>query len=340
MQETISKSEAQFARLRRLRSSALLREVVADVRLSPSDFVLPLFVREGLNVRQPISSMPDVFQLSPDQIVAELKIAEKLGVKSFILFGVIEKKDKNEAGDVALDPDNIICDTLKLIKSSGIQMLAITDVCFCEYTSHGHCGVLTDGSHSHDKTVDNDATLDRLAEQAVNHAKAGADIIAPSGMMDGMVAAIRSGLDEAGFVNTPILSYAVKYASAFYGPFRDAAESAPAFGDRRSYQMDPRRSQEAMLEARADLNQGADILMVKPGIAYLDILQKLHQEFDVPLAAYQVSGEYAMIKAAGERAWIDEKAVMMESLIAFKRAGADLIFTYFAVEAAKLLQKS
>lgn len=336
MDKVVSETALNFSRLRRLRSSSVLRDLVADVKLSSSDLILPLFVKRGEGVRQSIASMPDVFQLSPDQAVADLRVAESLGIKAFILFGVIDKKEKNEAGDAALDGNNIICDTLRLIKQSGIKMAAITDLCFCEYTSHGHCGVLADVHGV--KAVDNDATIKRLAQQAVNHAHAGADIIAPSASMDGMVRMIRKGLDEAGFTGTPILSYAVKYASAFYGPFRDAADSAPAFGDRKSYQMDARRSREALLEARSDLEQGADMLMVKPGLPYLDILQKIRQEFDVPLAVYQVSGEYAMIKAAAQKGWIDEKAVMIESLMALKRGGADLILTYFAIEAAKFLQ--
>jgi porphobilinogen synthase len=336
VQDSTIQSEAKFARLRRLRHSPVLRDLVAEVSLRPADLILPLFVREGLNIRTEVVSMPGVFQLSPDQIVAELRTAEKLGIKAFILFGVIEKKQKDDEGNAGVDPDNIVCHTLKLIKNSGIQMAAITDLCFCEYTSHGHCGILTD--HQHDRTVANDLTLPRLGQQAVNHARAGADIIAPSGMMDGMVGAIRSALDEAGFTQLPILSYAVKYASAFYGPFRDAAESAPSFGDRRSYQMDGRRRREALLEARADLEQGADMLMVKPGLPYLDIIRDLRNEFQVPLAAYQVSGEYSMIKAAGQKGWIDEKAVMLESLVSLKRAGADLILTYFACDAAKALR--
>jgi len=281
--------------------------------------------------------MPGVFQLSPDQAVHELKEAEAVGLRAFMLFGVIERKTKDEIGSAALDPDNIVCHTLKVVKSAGVKMLAVTDLCFCEYTSHGHCGVLTPEREGRcERTVDNDATLERLGAQAVHHARAGADIIAPSGMMDGTVAAVRGALDEEGYTGLPILSYAVKYASAFYGPFRDAADSAPAFGDRKSYQMDPRRRREALLEAKADLEQGADIVMVKPGLPYLDILRDLREAFDVPLAAYQVSGEYAMIKAAAQKGWLDEKAVMIETLTALKRAGADFILTYFAREAAKI----
>lgn len=332
-----SKALLKFARYRRLRQSPYLRDILAEVRLHPSDLVLPLFVRDGVRVREEIQSMPGIFRLSPDQVVQELKLAEQLGLKAFILFGVIEKEMKDEEGSHALDEDNVICQTLKLVKQSGIRMLAITDLCFCEYTSHGHCGVLVEEKHSREAIVANDQTLEKLARQAVNHAKAGADMIAPSGMMDGMVAATRDGLDRAGFSNLPIFSYAVKYASAFYGPFREAADSSPSVGDRRSYQMDGRRIREAILEARADLEQGADILMVKPGLPYLDILRNLRETFDVPLAAYHVSGEYAMIKAAAQKGWIDEKAVMLEVLTSLKRAGADLIVTYYAMEAAKAL---
>jgi porphobilinogen synthase len=332
----VTKFPHHFARYRRLRSSSTLRDLVAEVKLNASNLILPIFVREGLKIRQEVSSMPGVFQLSPDQVIVELKKAQKLGIKAFILFGVINSKKKNDRGTAALDSENIICHTLKVVKKSGIQMVAITDLCFCEYTSHGHCGVLTSKSP---RTVDNDLTLELLAEQALNHARSGADVIAPSGMIDGTVGTLRRALDENGFSHLPILSYAVKYASSFYGPFREAAGSAPSFGDRKSYQMDGRRRKEALLEAKADLEQGADILMVKPGLPYLDILRDLREKFNVPLAAYQVSGEYAMIKAAGQKGWIDSKAVMMESLVSLKRGGADLILTYFALEAAELLTK-
>ncbi|MBI4024004.1 MAG: porphobilinogen synthase [Verrucomicrobia bacterium] len=328
----------RFARYRRLRHSALLREMGVETRLTPSDFILPLFVCKGLGVRKPVKSMPGVFQLSPDQAVQELRAIEKVGVKAFILFGVIEREAKDDAGSAALDPANVVCETLKVVHASGIRMTAITDLCFCEYTAHGHCGILTKpGAYLREQTVDNDATLEQLGRQAVNHARAGADVIAPSGMMDGAVAAVRCALDAEGFLHLPILSYAVKYASAFYGPFRDAADSAPSFGDRRSYQMDGRRRREAILEATADLEQGADILMVKPGLPYLDILRDLREKVHAPLAAYQVSGEYAMIKAAAQKGWLDEKAVMMETLTSLKRAGADWILTYFAREAAQSL---
>jgi porphobilinogen synthase len=328
---------ASFARLRRLRYSPVLREMVAEVRLHPANFILPLFVREGRQVRREVKSMPGVFQLSPDETVRELKAAAKLGIRGCILFGVIDRQAKDSRGSVALSPKNVVCRTLRMIKAEQLPVVAMTDLCFCEYTSHGHCGILAEGSGSLPQTVDNDATLEILAQQAVNHAEAGADLLAPSGMMDGMVTAIRGALDQAGFWHLPIMSYAVKYSSAFYGPFRDAADSAPAFGDRRSYQLDCRRRREARLEAQADLEQGADILMVKPALPYLDILRELRERVDVPLAAYQVSGEYAMIKAAARNGWLDEKAVMLESLTVIKRAGADLILTYFACAAARAL---
>jgi porphobilinogen synthase len=325
-----------FPRYRRLRSLPEIRDLVAEVQLSPADFILPLFVTEGSRVRNPVSSMPGVFQLSTDQIIEDLKRAESLGIKAFILFGITPQEKKDAKGSHAIDPQNLICKTLEKIKSSGIKMVAITDLCFCEYTSHGHCGILTSDSLS----VDNDATLHSLSQQALNHARSGAHMIAPSCMMDGMIKTLRTTLDENGFSQLPIMSYAVKYASAFYGPFRDAAQSAPSFGDRKSYQMDARRRKEALLEAKADLDQGADILMVKPGLPYLDILRDLRESFQIPLAAYQVSGEYSMIKAASEKGWIDEKAVMLESLLSMKRAGANLILTYFAREAAAALAQS
>lgn len=331
----MSGEPSSFARLRRLRLNPILREIVQDVSLRPSDLVLPIFVRQGSGIRTEVASMPGVYQLSPDQALEDLKAAEQLGLKSFILFGVVDPDSKDEEGSEALDPDNAVCKTLQLVKKSAVRMLGISDVCFCEYTRHGHCGVLSAAAEEAHRTVDNDATLSHLAQQVLVHAEAGADVLAPSGMMDGMVGAIRRSLDAKGFQGLPILSYAVKYASAFYGPFREAAESTPAFGDRRSYQMDPRRQREAILEARADVEQGADIIMVKPGLPYLDILRDLREALDVPLAAYQVSGEYSMIKAAAERGWIDERAVMLESLLSLKRAGAGLILSYFAREAAK-----
>ncbi|MDD2707123.1 MAG: porphobilinogen synthase [Verrucomicrobiae bacterium] len=325
------------ARFRRLRYSPALREMTAETRLHPSQLILPLFVCAGRGVRRAVPSMPGVFRLSPDQIVRDLKEAEKLGLRAFILFGVVDARQKNPSGSEALRRNNVVCETLRMVKKAGIRMAAITDLCFCEYTSHGHCGPITRLRKTDVQTVDNNATLALLGRQAVIHAEAGADVIAPSGMMDGMVAAIRFALDRADFQHLPILSYAVKYASAFYGPFRDAAGSAPGFGDRRSYQMDGRRRREARLEALADLEQGADMIMVKPGLPYLDILRDLRETANAPLASYQVSGEYAMIKAAAKNGWIDEECVMMETLTSIKRAGADLILTYFAREAARLL---
>jgi porphobilinogen synthase len=320
-------------RPRRLRIDPILRDMVAETTLRPSDFVLPLFVRPGKNVRRPVASMPGVDQVSPDTAVKDLKAAAAAGVRSYLLFGVLDKKDKDPRGDCGHDPDGPVCQTLRRAKDAGIEMPAITDLCYCEYTSHGHCGILTDTA----ETVDNDATIVRLGEQAVVHARAGADVIAPSAMMDGQVGAIRAALDAAGFRNTPILSYAVKYASGLYGPFRDAAESPPAFGDRRAYQMDFRGSREAVREAAADVAQGADIVMVKPGTLYLDVIRQVREAVDVPVAAYHVSGEYAMLKAAAANGWIDEDRVLLETMHAFKRAGASMVLTYYARKLAEML---
>jgi len=327
--------QPQFKRLRRLRGHPLMQRMLQDVTLHPSDLIYPIFVRSGKKIRGAIPSMPGIFQFSPDTALEELKALEQTGVKSFILFGITETHRKNAKGDDAHDPDNAVCKTLELVRKKKLDLYAMTDLCYCASTSHGHCGILS--KHSHE-VVDNDATIDRLGEQALVHARAGADLVAPSGMMDGAVAAIRKALDAGQFKHVPIMSYAIKYASAFYGPFRDAAESAPGFGNRKSYQMDPRRRREALQEAREDLEQGADILMVKPGLPYLDILRDLREEFFAPLAAYQVSGEYAMIKAAGREKWIDETAVTIESLVALKRGGANLILTYFAKEIAPKLE--
>jgi porphobilinogen synthase len=316
-------------RLRRFRKTPALRRLVRETRLSPDHLVLPLFVCPGENVANPVSSMPGVFQHSVDQIVETGRLAFAEGVRSVILFGLPESKDPT--GSAAWSPDGVVQRALRALAAEVPGLVKIVDVCFCEYTDHGHCGVL----HGH--TVDNDATLENLARQAVSLAEAGADVIAPSDMMDGRVGAIREGLDAAGFADVPILSYAVKFASGFYGPFREAAESAPAFGDRRSYQMDPANGREAMREAELDVEEGADMLMVKPALAYLDILWELRQRFDLPLAAYHVSGEYAMLKAAAERGWIDYDRVLMETLLAIRRAGADLILTYAARDAARLL---
>jgi len=316
-------------RLRRFRRTPTLRRLVRETRLSPDNLCLPLFVCPGEGVAKPVGSMPGVYQQSVDQIVKTAKEAFAEGIRSLLLFGLPEFKDAE--GSAAWSPDGIVQRAVRALSIELPELVKIVDVCFCEYTDHGHCGVL----HGHE--VDNDATLENLAKQSVSLAEAGADVIAPSDMMDGRVGAIRKALDGAGFSATPILSYAVKFASGFYGPFREAAESAPQFGDRRAYQMDPANGREALREAEADVEEGADMLMVKPALPYLDILAALRQRFDLPLAAYHVSGEYSMIKAAAERGWIDYDRVMMESLIAIRRAGADLILTYAAREAAKLL---
>ncbi len=313
-------------RPRRLRRTAALREMVRETRLDPADLIYPLFVCPGEGVRREISSMPGVFNLSIDELVKEAEATRRDGIRSIIVFGLPESKDVE--GCQAWAEDGITQRAIRAVKREVKDLVVLADTCLCEYTSHGHCGPISDGD------VDNDATLELLARTAVSQARAGADIIAPSGMMDGMVAAIREGLDAAGLTNIPILSYAVKYASAYYGPFREAADSAPQFGDRRSYQMDPPNIREALREAELDIEQGADMLMVKPALPYLDVIGAVRENFNLPLAAYQVSGEYAQIKAAGRLGWIDEERVMMESLISIKRAGADLILTYFARDVA------
>lgn len=320
-------------RPRRLRGSALLREMISDVRLSHFDVVAPFFICPGERVRKPVASMPDVFQMSADVAMLEIKELEQRGVPAFILFGVTDKSQKDAVGSHAHRHDNEVCRTLGKVKDAGIKMLAITDLCYCEYTNHGHCGPITPNGN-----VDNDITAERLGQQAVLHARAGADIIAPSGMMDGSIAAIRSALDADGKTDTAILSYAVKYASAYYGPFRDAADSAPQFGDRKTYQMDARRdNREAVREAQLDVEQGADMIMVKPGVAYLDVLRDVTQAVNVPTAVYQVSGEYSMIKAAAANGWVDEKTIVLETLTAFKRAGASFVLTYYAKKIAEWL---
>jgi porphobilinogen synthase len=304
------------------------------VTLRRSDVICPVFVREGVNVRNEVASMPGVFQMSVDVAADWLQQRADEGFGAYLIFGVVDRDQKDATGSAALDPDNIVCKLLRRAGEKKIPMVGITDLCFCEYTSHGHCGPLCDDK----STVKNDETVERLVKQAVNHAKAGAAVIAPSGMMDGAVGALRDGLDAAGFVDVSILSYAVKYASAFYGPFRDAADSAPEFGDRRSYQMDPARGvEEALLEVDEDIDQGADMVMVKPALPYLDILSRVREEVDVPVVAYQVSGEYAMIEAAARNGWLDHDRAVLESLLAIKRAGADLIITYYAERLAKLL---
>lgn len=316
-------------RPRRLRRTAAIRNLVRETRLDPANLIYPLFACPGEGIRREVRSMPGVFNLSVDEIVKEAEAAKQLGVSSLILFGLPENKD--EVGSGAFAEDGITQRAIRAVKREVKDMIVIADTCLCEYTSHGHCGVIENND------VSNDPTLDILARTAVSQAEAGADIIAPSGMMDGMISAIRGGLDAAGFEQIPILSYAVKYASGFYGPFREAADSTPQFGDRRSYQMDPTNIREAMREAELDVEQGADMLMVKPALPYLDVIRAVRERFDLPVAAYQVSGEYAQIKAAAQLGWIDEERVMMESLISIKRAGADLILTYFAKDVLRLL---
>jgi porphobilinogen synthase len=316
-------------RPRRLRRTAGIRQLVRETALAPDDFVLPLFAVEGEGVRKPIGSMPGTFQLSVDELVKECEECVSLGIGGVILFGIPKHKDERASG--AYDDQGIVQKAVRALKRAYPPLTVMTDVCNCEYTSHGHCGLVVDND------VANDPTLQWLAAAAVSHARAGADIVAPSDMMDGRVAAIRAALNSAGFEHIPILSYAAKYASCFYGPFRDAAESAPQFGDRRSYQMDPPNAREAMREIELDLAEGADMIMVKPAMAYLDIIHEARRRFDVPLAAYQVSGEFSMIHAAAQRGWIDLDRAMIESLASIRRAGADFILTYFAREAARML---
>lgn len=322
-------TQLPIKRYRRLRYNPLVRDMVRETVLTKNDFIYPLFVVPGENVKNPVRSMPGVYQLSIDMLVKECAEVASLGLKAVILFGIPEQKD--EVGSGAYDENGIIQRSIRAIKKEVPNLLVITDVCLCEYTSHGHCGIL-DGEE-----IVNDATVSLLVKEALSHADAGADMIAPSDMMDGRIYAIRKALDYKGHTKIPIMSYAAKYASGYYGPFRDAAESTPAFGDRRSHQMDIGNSEEALREVEADIEENADIVMVKPAGPYLDIIRKVKDTFRMPTAAYQVSGEYAMIKAAGANGWIDEPRVMMESLYAIKRAGADMILTYFAKDAAKLL---
>ncbi len=303
--------------------------MVKETSLSPDDFIYPLFVVPGKGIKREIASMPNCYQESIDEIVKNSKEIHSLGIPAVIIFGIPEQKD--EIGSEAYSETGIVQNCIKAIKDAVPELYVITDVCLCEYTSHGHCGIVENGY------VNNDKTIELLAKEALSHAIAGADMVAPSDMMDGRVSAIRSALDQAGFSNIPIMSYAVKYASAFYSPFREAAESTPQFGDRRSYQMDPANRREALKEARLDIEEGADIIMVKPALSYLDIISDVRNNFDIPVAAYNVSGEYSLVKAASRMGWIDEEKVMMEILTSIKRAGADLILTYFAKDAAKLL---
>jgi len=318
-------------RPRRLRQNAAFRRMVRETSLSTDDLILPLFAIGGNNVQNPIPSMPGQYQLSVDNLVNTAKEAFDLGIPALMLFGLPNKKDA--FGSRAHAKDGIVQKAVKAVKNKVPEMVVITDVCLCQYTDHGHCGVVENG------IIKNDDTLDILAKIAVSHAKAGADMVAPSDMMDGRVAAIREALDESQLENTPIMSYAAKYCSAYYGPFREAAHSSPRFGDRRTYQMDPANAREAIREASMDVEEGADIIMVKPALPYLDILARLRDEIDLPLAAYNVSGEYAMIKAAEKMGWIDGKKVMMETLTSIKRAGADMILTYLALDAAKELKE-
>ena len=318
-------------RPRRLRKNESFRSLIRETRLSASQLIYPLFVMPGKNARETIPSMPGIFRLSVDQLAREAKELLALGINTVILFGLPEKKDAMGSGAHA--KNGIIQQAIKELKNKAPELMVITDVCLCEYTDHGHCGCIIG------QDVDNDATLEILAKTALSHAQAGADMVATSDMMDGRVAEIRGMLDENNFEMIPIMSYAVKYASAFYGPFRDAADCTPKFGDRRSYQMDPANSREALREATLDVDEGADILMVKPAVAYLDIIAMLREEFDLPIAAYHVSGEYAMIKAAAEKGWIDGEKVMQETLLSIKRAGADIIITYFAKDMAKILRQ-
>ena len=322
----------KFKRFRRLRYNPIVRDIVRETVLSKNDLIYPLFVVPGEKIKNPVKSMPGVFQHSIDTLVKECKEVQDLGIPAIILFGIPEHKD--EQGSEAYDPNGIVQKAIRAIKKEVNDLVIITDVCLCEYTSHGHCGLL-DGEE-----ILNDETLTLLAKEAVSHAEAGADMVAPSDMMDGRVFVIRKALDYKGFTKIPIMSYAAKYSSGYYGPFRDAAESTPSFGDRKSHQMDIGNINEALREVEADIEEGADIVMVKPAGPYLDVIRKVKEKFGMPTAAFQVSGEYSMIKAAGENDWIDEERVMIESLTSLKRAGADMILTYFAKDAAKWIDKN
>ncbi len=318
-------------RTRRLRKTENIRRLVRETTLSIDDLIYPLFIEEGSAIETEIVSMPGIKRFSLDRISTELEEIVSLNIPAVLLFGIPSKKD--DEGTETWNEDGVIQQAIRFIKKKYPKLYVITDVCFCEYTSHGHCGIIRDND------VDNDTTLVNIAKQAISHAKAGADMIAPSGMMDGTIAMVRESLDNIGFVDVPIMAYSVKYASSYYGPFRDAVDSAPSFGDRRTYQMDVANRDEAIRKATFDDQEGADILMVKPALSYLDIIRDLKNNFDRPIACYNVSGEYAMIKAAGEKGWIDEEKVLLESLLSMKRAGADIIITYFAKEAARILNK-
>jgi len=336
----VSQPMFPISRPRRLRRTAQIRAMLRETELTPTDFIYPVFVRPGAGIRQPITSMPGISQWSVDRLVEEAAEAFELGVPAVMLFGIPEHKDPMGSENFA--PDGIVQQAIRALKQAVPELVVMTDVCLCEYTDHGHCGVLNEGIQSQlpHGAILNDPTLDILSKVAVSHAQAGADLVAPSGMMDGMVKAIRAGLDEAGYDQVAILSYAIKYASGFYGPFREAAESPPKFGDRKSHQMDPANAREALREAALDIQEGADILMVKPALPYLDILQRVSQTYPhLPLAAYNVSGEYAMLKAAAANGWLEERTVVLEALTGIKRAGAELILTYHAKEAAHWLKE-
>lgn len=320
-----------YYRPRRLRNNPIIRDLVRENTLTANDFIYPLFIEEGKNIKNEISSMPNIYRMSIDHTLEEINKAKDLGIKSFLLFGIPEHKDSIATG--AYHDEGIIQLALREIKKQIKDVLLITDICNCEYTDHGHCGIIHDGN------VHNDKTLDLLVKTAISHAKAGADMLAPSDMMDGRIQAIRSALDEIDYEDLPIMSYSAKYASAFYGPFREAADSTPKFGDRKSYQMDPANSREAILEATLDIEEGADIIMVKPAMAYTDIISKIKQISNVPISAYNVSGEYSMVKAAAEKGWMDEKRTVLEILTSIKRAGADFIITYHALDAVKWLKE-
>lgn len=320
-------------RTRRLRKTENIRRLVRENKLTTDDLIFPLFIEEGENIETEIKSMPGIKRFSLDKISTELDEVTSLNIPAVLLFGIPSRKD--DVGTETWNDDGIVQQAIRFIKKNYPKLYVITDVCFCEYTSHGHCGILNDNND-----VDNDATLINLSRQAISHAKAGADMLAPSGMIDGSIIKMREALDNTGYYDLPIMGYSVKYSSAFYGPFRDAADSTPTFGDRKTYQMDPANRDEAMREAAFDDAEGADILMVKPALSYLDIVRDLKNNYDRPIACYNVSGEYAMIKAAGEKGWIDEEKVMMESLLSMKRAGADIIITYFAKEVAKILKRN
>jgi len=324
-------------RMRRLRQNENIRRLVRETRVSVDDLIMPLFVRPGKGIKQPISSMPGNYQMSIDKLTEEAKELEGLGIPGIILFGIPEKKD--EMGSGAYADDGIVQKAIIAIKKATKNILVITDVCMCEYTNHGHCGFISKDEKTCHFDVDNDMTLELLVKEAISHARAGADIVAPSDMMDGRVGAIRAALDEEGFNHIPIMAYSAKYASGFYGPFREAAESTPGFGDRSSYQMDSHNAREALREVSLDIEEGADIVMVKPALAYLDIIRTIKDNFNYPVAAYNVSGEFSIVKAAAEKGWIDEKRVAMEILTGIKRAGADMILTYWAKDAAQWLKK-